>query len=80
MERGIERRDAHAATRKGDDQMLGFELAKGFANRDMARVEFARHVVLAERRVRLECAGDDARSAMVSAMRAATVEFSSVLS
>src|SRR5947207_14211957 len=57
---GVEPRDPNAATRHGDDEVLGFQLPKSLADRDMARVEFARDMVLPQWRVRLQRAADDA--------------------
>src|SRR5579872_2007796 len=56
---GIERSDPDATARYADHEMLGFELAKSFPHRDMARTELPRDVVLPEWRVRCQGAGND---------------------
>src|SRR5579872_204035 len=56
---GIERSDPDATARYADHEMLGFELAKSFPHRDMARTELPRDVVLSERRIRCQRTGNN---------------------
>jgi len=59
---GIEWRNADPTAWRADHKKLRLQLSKGFAHRYVARIELTRDVVLSQRGVGLQCAGDNALS------------------
>lgn len=58
----IKRCNPDTATRYSYHKMLGLQLPKGFAHRDVTGIEFPRDVILPEGSAWLQCPADDALS------------------
>lgn len=62
----VERSNPHAMTGSSYDKVLGFQLPKGLADRNVTGIELPRDMILPERSVWLQRAGDNALTDRVS--------------